>query len=148
LASTSEFYTGQGGVTLAASPSGGIFSGPGISGTTFNPCTAGAGTHTITYTRKEGSCTSTVSKTVTVRESKYTVVVVAKPFPVCRGQNTDYKAFVYRDIERVIYPYMTNAAGQPLNAQGQVVADNEEPAPNPEYIEKYVDPSTPAIIKQ
>ncbi|MBJ6116940.1 T9SS type A sorting domain-containing protein [Pontibacter sp. BT310] len=148
LASTSEFYTGQGAITLAASPAGGTFSGLGVSGTTFNPCTAGVGTHTITYTRVQGSCTSTVSKTVTVKESKYTVVVVADPFPVCRGQNTDYTAYVYRDIDRVVYPYMTNAAGQPLNAQGQVVADNEEPAPNPEYIANYVPANTPAIIKQ
>ncbi|WP_162427488.1 T9SS type A sorting domain-containing protein [Pontibacter pudoricolor] len=152
LATTSEFFTGQGPIALSASPANGVFAGPGVSGTTFNPCTAGAGTHMITYTLTTGTspnqCTSTVSKTVTVRESKYTVVVTADPFPVCRGQNTDYKAHVYRDIERVIYPYMTNAAGQPLNAQGQVVADNEEPAPNPEYIANYVPANTPAIIKQ
>lgn len=34
---------------------GGIFSGPGITGSTFNPNTAGAGTHTITYVTCAGS---------------------------------------------------------------------------------------------
>ena len=36
-------------VILTGSPAGGSFSGPGISGNTFNPATAGAGTHSIVY---------------------------------------------------------------------------------------------------
>ncbi len=35
--------------TLTGSPTPGEFSGPGISGNTFNPSSAGVGTHTITY---------------------------------------------------------------------------------------------------
>jgi Ig-like domain CHU_C associated/Lysyl oxidase/Secretion system C-terminal sorting domain len=35
---------------LVGNPAGGTFSGPGISGSTFSPALAGAGTHTITYT--------------------------------------------------------------------------------------------------
>ncbi len=38
----------NGNVVLTGSPSGGIFSGPGVSGNSFNPSIAGAGTHTIT----------------------------------------------------------------------------------------------------
>jgi gliding motility-associated-like protein len=37
-------------VTLSATPAGGVFSGPGVSGGQFNPTAAGAGTHRITYT--------------------------------------------------------------------------------------------------
>jgi hypothetical protein len=36
-------------VTLTATTPGGTFSGPGITGNTFNPTTAGVGTHNITY---------------------------------------------------------------------------------------------------
>jgi len=36
-------------VTLVASPSGGTFSGTGVTGNSFDPTVAGAGTHTITY---------------------------------------------------------------------------------------------------
>src|SRR5690606_25359489 len=36
-------------VTLAGTPAGGVFSGPGVTGTTFDPATAGVGSHTITY---------------------------------------------------------------------------------------------------
>ncbi|MBU1717529.1 MAG: gliding motility-associated C-terminal domain-containing protein [Bacteroidetes bacterium] len=37
-------------VTVTVSPPGGTLSGPGITGTTFDPAAAGVGTHTITYT--------------------------------------------------------------------------------------------------
>ncbi len=36
-------------ITLSASPSGGWFYGPGVSGTTFNPSAAGLGTHSVWY---------------------------------------------------------------------------------------------------
>ena len=38
-----------GSVALVATPLGGTFSGPGVSGGRFNPAAAGAGTHTLTY---------------------------------------------------------------------------------------------------
>jgi hypothetical protein len=40
-------------VELTGSPAGGIFSGPGISGSTFSPSAAGVGTHEIIYTYTE-----------------------------------------------------------------------------------------------
>lgn len=36
-------------ISLAATPSGGTWSGPGVSGSTFNPTLAGVGTHVLTY---------------------------------------------------------------------------------------------------
>jgi PKD repeat protein len=51
------------------SPSGGTWSGTGISASgTFTPCTAGAGTHTLTYTYKDPTtkCTNTDTKTIKV----------------------------------------------------------------------------------
>jgi gliding motility-associated-like protein len=48
-------------VVLTASTAGGIWSGPGMSANgTFNPATAGVGTHTITYTLSCGSETQTI----------------------------------------------------------------------------------------
>jgi len=38
-------------------PAGGVYSGPGVSGTNFNPSVAGVGTHTLTYTFSAGACT-------------------------------------------------------------------------------------------
>ncbi len=51
-------------VTLTGSPSGGVFSGPGISGNTFTPATAGQGTHNITYTYTDPSTNCTNQKVI------------------------------------------------------------------------------------
>jgi hypothetical protein len=49
------------------SPSGGTYSGPGVSGTTFTPMTAGNGTHTITYTYNDANgCSAAATHTVVV----------------------------------------------------------------------------------
>jgi len=48
-------------------PTGGTFSGsPAISGSVFDPATAGAGTHNITYTYTSGGCTTTVTRSINV----------------------------------------------------------------------------------
>lgn len=54
-------------VTLTASPAGGTFSGPGVSGNIFDPAVAGAGTHTITYSYTSPSgCSAPLSQTTTI----------------------------------------------------------------------------------
>lgn len=62
-----------------ASPVGGVWSGPGISGSNFNPATAGVGTTVVTYTYTQGlGCVGSASRQITVR---------AKPL-VSAGSNT------------------------------------------------------------
>ncbi|MFA6129106.1 MAG: YDG domain-containing protein, partial [Bacteroidales bacterium] len=41
--------TGSGPVSLSGSPAGGIFSGPGVTGTSFDPALSGPGTFNVTY---------------------------------------------------------------------------------------------------
>jgi hypothetical protein len=53
-------------VTLVGTPSGGVFSGPGVSGNQFCPANASIGTNTITYTVTQGGCTFTTTTTITV----------------------------------------------------------------------------------
>lgn len=53
-------------VNLTASPAGGQFSGPGVTGAAFNPGTAGQGTHTLKYTYTENGCTGEASVQITV----------------------------------------------------------------------------------
>ena len=49
------------------SPSGGTYSGTGVSAGNFNPMTAGVGTHTITYTYTDGNgCTNMTTQNITV----------------------------------------------------------------------------------
>jgi gliding motility-associated-like protein len=53
-------------VALVATPAGGTFGGPGVSGGSFNPAVAGAGTHTLTYTVSDSLGCGTVSRQVVV----------------------------------------------------------------------------------
>jgi len=51
-------------------PSGGSFSGTGVSGSSFNPATAGIGTHAIQYKYTDGnSCSDSISKNLVVSNS-------------------------------------------------------------------------------
>ena len=59
-------------VTLSGTPTGGTFSGNGISGNIFTPSVAGLGTHSITYTVTVSGYTTTLSQNVTV----YTIPTV------------------------------------------------------------------------
>ncbi len=54
-------------LTLAATPAGGTFNGNGVSGTSFNPLTAGNGVQIITYSYTDSNgCSATVNDTITV----------------------------------------------------------------------------------
>lgn len=55
--SLTPFITGTGG---------GSFSGPGVSGSNFDPAVAGAGTHTITYTVGNAPCQESQNQNITV----------------------------------------------------------------------------------
>ncbi len=62
---TSPVTTASAAQTLVGTPTGGTYSGPGVTGNMFNPATAGPGTHTITYTTG-GTCPGMATQTVTV----------------------------------------------------------------------------------
>lgn len=57
-------------LTVTATPAGGTgsFSGTGVSGSTFSPATAGAGTHTVSYTYEVNGCSKTESINITVQD--------------------------------------------------------------------------------
>jgi hypothetical protein len=60
-------YTGAATNSLTPTPAGGFFNGPGISGSIFDPTSAGTGIHNIIYSyMNTAGCVSTVSNTVNV----------------------------------------------------------------------------------
>ena len=71
-------------VTLNGSPGGGTFSGPGVSGNSFDPAAAGTGTHTITYSVTVNGCTDTDNATITVN-SIPPAPTASSNSPVCLG---------------------------------------------------------------
>jgi hypothetical protein len=58
--------TTEGVVELIPVSAGGVFSGPGVSGTFFDPAVAGIGEHTVTYDINLGDCQSETAISTTV----------------------------------------------------------------------------------
>ncbi len=67
LGSTQACLADGPGTLAGGSPAGGTYSGPGVSGGSFSPATAGLGTHTITYTFTDvNGCTNTATQNIVV----------------------------------------------------------------------------------
>ena len=81
IAPRGPFCIDDAGVTLTGTPAGGTFSGAGVSGTTFTPSTAGAGTHTITYefTNSNG-CTNSATTNIVVNPLPAVTIAPRGPF--------------------------------------------------------------------
>jgi glucose/arabinose dehydrogenase len=92
-------------VTLSGSPSGGTFSGPGVSGNTFNPAAATIGNNTITYSYTDSvtNCSNSAS---------FVVEVFAQPTVSITGADTMY--CVYNDTAT----FTGNPAGGTFSGPG------------------------------
>lgn len=77
---------------LSASPSGGNFSGPGISASNFDPQLAGAGIHVLQYALTQGSCTDTVTQSIEVLPLPVlSIDPLTQPLP-CEGTPVELQA--------------------------------------------------------
>lgn len=96
-------------VTLTAATAGGTWSGPGMSSNgTFNPATAGPGTHTITYTLPCGSETATI------------IVSPCQALTVCVESNGTLT--VSNGVGPYTWAYYTAATSTPITNQAQCTA--------------------------
>jgi gliding motility-associated-like protein len=74
-------------VTVVGNPAGGTFSGAGMTGDSFNPSTAGIGTHTITYTFTDGNgCTGSSTVDIVVNTNLDFTLTSTNP-TVCGGSD-------------------------------------------------------------
>jgi hypothetical protein len=79
-------------VLSGGSPSGGVYTGTGVSGNTFDPSLAGVGVHTITYSYTDNnSCSNSAAINVTVFPSTTTTL----PVSVCQGTNYVWQGNTY-----------------------------------------------------
>ncbi len=68
------------------SPAGGTWTGKGVSADgTFNPATAGAGQHTLTYSVTQNSCTVTATKKISVSQAVATPGAITGNTTLCAG---------------------------------------------------------------
>ncbi|MDO8365422.1 MAG: HYR domain-containing protein, partial [Saprospiraceae bacterium] len=66
-------------------PTGGVYSGTGVSGGEFIPMNAGTGAHTITYTYTDGNgCIGTCTFVITVK-APFDAVIMSQTNPLCNG---------------------------------------------------------------
>jgi hypothetical protein len=105
LAPLASVYSNGAAVTLVGTPAGGVYSGPGVSSSTFTPSTAGVGYHTITYT-KTGCAPSVTSQTIQVVACcAKTVTTNTDPGNICLDGN-------------LTIPISYTALGTPYSATG------------------------------
>ena len=83
---SSSFCPNDANVTLVGTPSGGSFSGTGISGNNFSPSGLAADDYTVTYTYTDGNCTYTASNTSTIHPLPD--VDLGSDIPICDGSST------------------------------------------------------------
>lgn len=75
----SFFIDNSATILTGGNPTGGSWSGTGVSGSTFTPSIAGTGTHTVTYSYTSNGCTGSSNRIVTV---------LAKPIVTISGPDT------------------------------------------------------------
>src|SRR5206468_2581905 len=83
ISSIPDICVNANSITLSGSPSGGTFSGAGVTGNSFDPAVAGAGSHTITYTYTKGSCLLNTSATTTVNVNPTVTVTINSVNDLC-----------------------------------------------------------------
>ena len=74
------FCETESAVALTAITPGGIWSGTGVAGNTFDPATAGPGDHIIQYDIVNGACSDTDTETVHVDSRVFATITPIGPF--------------------------------------------------------------------
>ncbi|OFX53632.1 MAG: hypothetical protein A2046_11610 [Bacteroidetes bacterium GWA2_30_7] len=70
-----NFNINDASVTLYGTPSGGTFVGTGVTGNSFNPSIAGAGSHTVVYIYTDGNgCSNAYCETTDISTSKSEII--------------------------------------------------------------------------
>lgn len=96
---------------LVGTPTGGTFSGTGITGNTFSPVAAGVGQHTIVYTYTNGNgCTNTSTHQVTVNAVPLPVITPSGSTAICAGTNITLDA----GVGYAGYAWSTSGNGQSI----------------------------------
>ncbi len=119
----SSYNVNDPSATLTGSPSGGTFTGPGISGNTFTPSSAGVGgPYTITYLFTDGNgCSNSSSHQTTVTNCTPparpgNISTTGGAAKVCSGDTKTYSVAVVSGA--TFYTWTAPAGGNIINGQG------------------------------
>lgn len=111
--------------TLAGSPAGGTFSGPGVTGNTFDPSVAGSGTHILMYSYTDSlGCSSSDTSSVVVdlclglnNTVNSGVQVMPNPFSSMLSVNVDAQAYatIYNSLGQIVLQQDVNPGRNDIN---------------------------------
>lgn len=102
--------------TLFATPAGGTLSGNGVNGNLFEPATAGAGTHTISYVYQDPNTGCADTATLTVSVTEVAVTFAAPGGPYCAEDTNRVPLTVTPSGGSFIGPGIQNGQFQPSAA--------------------------------
>jgi hypothetical protein len=89
-------------INLIASPAGGLFSGVGVVGNTFDPSIAGVGTFPINYTYGEDGCVVSITRNMRIRSAPGAVQITVggslTPPAFCSDNNVQYPLGYFRTL--------------------------------------------------
>ena len=102
-------------VTLSGTPTGGVYSGPGVMGSAFDPSMTGAGTFTISYSyTNTAGCSDINSKTITVNlctgveEFNNSSIISIYPNPVSSELNVSLESSLINTSSIELYDMIGN----------------------------------------
>lgn len=95
--------------TLVGTPSGGTFSGPGVTSNVFDPAAAGTGQHSITYTFDDGNCAGNATYLTTVNAAPEPTATASGATTFCAGDSVNLTTGTYNS-----YAWSNSGAGQSI----------------------------------
>ncbi|MES2619822.1 MAG: T9SS type A sorting domain-containing protein [Bacteroidota bacterium] len=97
-------------ITLAGSPTGGTFSGSGVTGNTFNPATSGTGIKTITYSYTDNNgCTASIFDNIEVvvcvgiEETIDNLLLLVYPNPSTGFVHVNFSASLFETVTLEVF---------------------------------------------
>jgi len=109
-------------IQLVGTPTGGVFTGPGIVGNTFNPASANIGNNTITYTytNAQSGCSNSAQVIISVKANP-TLSVSASADTACSGQRVIFTPTYSFDVFNIVW---TTIGGANLGSGVNPIAVN------------------------
>ena len=96
-------------ININVNPTGGVLSGSGISGYTFNPSIAGSGYHNITYIYGSGNCTQVVDTVIFVG-NEFTSITYVTNDTICYGDLTSIGVNVIGGISNYTFSWNNSSS--------------------------------------
>ena len=115
-------------VPLSGNPTGGVFSGPGISGSSFNPTAAGVGSHTISYDPITYSSNVVSFTAITGGGTTISLADDANSAALPLGFNFNFYNNIYNQVYLSSNGFLSFDVGQSIGSYAQCLGNSASPS--------------------